>query len=50
MPYGKFVNKELETIDKSYFLWLYEKLKTDSHIHMSLTNKMLKRYIEENIL
>jgi hypothetical protein len=40
----------MKEVPASYLLWWYEdKLETDSYINISLTFKMLKRYITDNL-
>jgi len=50
MPIGKYKGRPMKEVPASYLLWWYEdKLETDSYINISLTFKMLKRYITDNL-
>ena len=50
MLIGKYKGRPMKEVPASYLLWWYEdKLETDSYINISLTFKMLKRYITDNL-
>lgn len=50
MPFGKYKGQKMIDVPASYLLWFYnEHIVGGSEINMTLTNKMLKRYIVDNL-
>ena len=50
MPIGKYKGREMKDVPASYLLWwYYDKLESDSLINMSLTFKLIRGYIKENL-
>jgi len=49
MPYGRHEGVKLANVPAHYLIWLHDSISQDSKINMSLTNKMLLKYIKENM-
>lgn len=49
MPYGKYKGEKLINVPRYYLVWLYGKINEKSRIHWKLTDKLLHKYINENI-
>ena len=50
MLIGKYKGRPMKDVPASYLLWwYYDKLESDSLINMSLTFKLIRGYIKENL-
>ena len=47
MPFGKHKFTKLKEVPKDYLLWVLKELETHSKINMSLTNKLLLKYLKK---
>lgn len=49
MPFGAHKGKKLIDVPDNYLLWLNDQIEDKSKIHWTLTDKLLNKYINENV-